>query len=174
MFLNDNETATDLLYYESISKTVVHLITGSGQAPVSIGIHGDWGAVKSSILAMIAHLLEADENVVCVRFNGWQFQGFEDAKTVVIERILGTLERSKPVLAKGKEKIVSLFKRVKWFKLARKAGGLLLSAYTGLPINSLTDFAVDQIKERVKSGEEIGEYLSEAETKTLPDRKSVV
>jgi predicted KAP-like P-loop ATPase len=168
MYLNDNETATDFLYYESISKTVVQLITDSGESPVSIGIHGDWGAGKSSILAMVAQSLEADEKVVCVRFNGWQFQGFEDAKTVVIERILGTLEHSKPVLAKGKTKVVSLFKRVRWFKLARKTGGLLLSLKTGLPINSIADFAEDQIKQIVGGEAEVGDYLSEAETKTIP------
>jgi predicted KAP-like P-loop ATPase len=168
MFLNDNETATDLLYYESISKTVVQLIADCGESPVSIGIHGDWGAGKSSILAMVAHSLQEDEGVVCVRFNGWQFQGFEDAKTVVIERILGTLEQSKPVLAKGKAKVVSLFKRVRWFKLARKAGGLILSLKTGLPINSMADFAEDQIKQTVGGEAEVGDYLKEAETKTIP------
>lgn len=41
MFLNDQETATDLLYYEAIAKTVVKLIRESSEAPVTIGVHGD-------------------------------------------------------------------------------------------------------------------------------------
>jgi hypothetical protein len=48
MFLNDQETATDLLYYEAIAKTVVRLIRETPTAPVTIGVHGDWGAGKSS------------------------------------------------------------------------------------------------------------------------------
>ena len=43
MFLNDQETATDLLYYEAIAKTVVNLIRKTPDAPVTIGVHGDWG-----------------------------------------------------------------------------------------------------------------------------------
>lgn len=35
MFLNDQETATDLLYYEAIAKTVVRLIRETPDAPVS-------------------------------------------------------------------------------------------------------------------------------------------
>lgn len=50
MFLNDQETVTDLLYYESIAKTVVNLIRKTDNAPVTIGVHGDWGAGKSSVV----------------------------------------------------------------------------------------------------------------------------
>lgn len=52
MFLNDQETAVDLLYYEAIAKTVVRLIGKTSKAPVTIGVHGDWGAGKSSVLKM--------------------------------------------------------------------------------------------------------------------------
>lgn len=50
MILSDNETSIDLLNYEAIAKTVVSLIKESDDQPVSIGIHGDWGAGKSSVL----------------------------------------------------------------------------------------------------------------------------
>lgn len=43
MFLNDQETATDLLYYEAIAKTVVKLIGKTPETPITIGVHGDWG-----------------------------------------------------------------------------------------------------------------------------------
>jgi hypothetical protein len=46
MFLNDQETETDLLYYEAIAKTAVRLIRRTPGAPVTIGVHGDWGAGK--------------------------------------------------------------------------------------------------------------------------------
>ncbi|MDR3404778.1 MAG: P-loop NTPase fold protein [Chthoniobacter sp.] len=170
MFLNDNETATDLLYYEAISKCVVELITESGESPISIGIHGDWGAGKSSILAMLAQSLSSGEDVVCVRFNGWQFQGFEDAKTVIIEQILATLEKSQPVLTKAKKTLVSLMKRVKWLKVARKTGGLLLSLKTGLPINALADAVLGQVKDAVEDGLDVDEYLEKAKEKTVPSQ----
>ena len=48
MILSDNETKVDLLNNEAIAKTIVSLIKDSKEQPISIGIHGDWGAGKSS------------------------------------------------------------------------------------------------------------------------------
>ena len=84
MFLSDHETAIDLLYYDAIAKTVVKRILESKEKPITIGIHGDWGAGKSSVLAMAESQLRANEHVLCLKFNGWQFQGFEDAKIPIV------------------------------------------------------------------------------------------
>jgi hypothetical protein len=97
MFLNDQETATDLLYYEAIAKTVVNLIRKTPDAPVTIGVHGDWGAGKSSVLKMLEGAFADDDRVLCLWFNGWTFEGFEDAKTVVIETIVDELRRARPM-----------------------------------------------------------------------------
>ncbi|WP_309680199.1 P-loop NTPase fold protein [Polaromonas sp.] len=94
MFLNDQETATDLLYYEAIAKTVVRLIRETPTVPVTIGVHGDWGAGKSSVLKMTEAAFAGDDRVLCLWFNGWTFEGFEDAKTVVIETIVDELRRA--------------------------------------------------------------------------------
>ncbi len=53
MILSDNETKVDLLNNEAIAKTIVSLVRESKDQPISIGIHGDWGAGKSSILEMV-------------------------------------------------------------------------------------------------------------------------
>lgn len=53
MILSDNETKFDLLNNKAIAITVVNLIKESTNQAISIGIHGDWGAGKSSILEMI-------------------------------------------------------------------------------------------------------------------------
>ncbi len=117
MFLNDQETATDLLYYEAIAKTVVNLIRRSPEAPVTVGVHGDWGAGKSSILKMTEAAFAGDDRVLCLWFNGWTFEGFEDAKAVVIETIVEELRRARPTSAKVKEAARKVLKRVDWLKL---------------------------------------------------------
>lgn len=80
VFINDSETATDLLYYEAIAKTVVAYVDHSGEKPISIGVHGDWGAGKSSVLKMVESQFASREEVLCLWFNGWQLEGFDDAK----------------------------------------------------------------------------------------------
>lgn len=133
MFLNDQETATDLLYYEAIAKTVVSLIRKTPDAPVTIGVHGDWGAGKSSVLKMLEGAFAEDGRVLCLWFNGWTFEGFEDAKTVVIETIVDELRRARPASTKVADAAKKVLKRVDWLKLARQAGGFAFTAATGIP-----------------------------------------
>lgn len=139
MFLNDQETETDLLYYEAIAKTVVRLIRRTPGAPVTIGVHGDWGAGKSSVLKMTEAAFAKDDRVLCLWFNGWTFEGFEDAKTVVIETIVDELRRARPASARVAEAARKVLNRVDWLKLAKKAGGFAFTAATGIP-------TLDQVK----------------------------
>lgn len=133
MFLNDQETAVDLLYYESVAKTVVKLVRSTPMAPVTIGVHGDWGAGKSSVLKMTATVLDQDKKTLCIWFNGWTFEGFEDAKTVVIEKIVEELLRARPGHLKVAQAAKKVLKRIDWLKVAKKTGGLAFTAMTGIP-----------------------------------------
>lgn len=133
MFLNDQETATDLLHYEAIAKTVVQLIRDKPKSPITIGVHGDWGAGKSSVLKMTQAAFEGDDRTLCIWFNGWAFEGFEDAKTVVIETIIEELRRARPKSTKVMDAAKKLLKRVDWLKAAKKAGGLAFTVATGIP-----------------------------------------
>lgn len=155
-FLSDNETKTDLLYYESIAKTVVNLLMANIEKPISVGIHGDWGAGKSSVLAMIEHSLSQTEKTLCLRFNGWLFQGFEDAKTVLLESIIEGIQDARPAVAEVKHQAKSLFRRIDWFKVAKKTGGLLATFASGLPIGSGVEAVADKIWDAIqKSGSDM-------------------
>lgn len=146
MFLNDEETATDLLYYEAIGRTVVRFIRETPRAPVTIGVHGDWGAGKSSVLKMAEGAFKAQDRVLCLWFNGWTFEGFADAKTVLIETLIDELRRARPNSTKVAEAAKKLLKRVDWLKLARNSGGLALTAFTGIPSLDQISGAIDMIK----------------------------
>lgn len=96
MILSDNETKVDLLNNEAIAKTIVSLIKDSKEQPISIGIHGDWGAGKSSILEMVENEVKLASSVSgkkysCIRFNGWKHQGFEDSKVALMSSIISEL-----------------------------------------------------------------------------------
>lgn len=146
MIIADNETAVDYLYYEPIAKTVVKLIQEKSQEPLTIGLHGDWGAGKSSALLMIEEAFSSDDRTLCVRFNGWLFEGYDDAKAVLIETIVAALVAKRSVSTKVKEKAAEVLKNVNWFKVARTVGGAALTFTTGIPSPDLVKGIGDAAK----------------------------
>lgn len=181
MIIPDNETEIDLLYYEAISKTVIDLLNSAGDTPLTIGVHGDWGAGKSSILKMLAAEFEDSEDTLCIVFNGWLFQGLEDTKAVLIETIIEELERNRTLTAAAKKKAGDLLKRVNWMKVAKKMGGLTFTAATGIPtadqlksliaaakgfLGDAGDFAAEDVEAFITEGES---YLNDAEPETVPE-----
>ncbi|RWG80517.1 P-loop NTPase fold protein [Mesorhizobium sp.] len=105
MIIADNETHIDYLYYEPIARTVMKLIREKSCEPLSIGLHGDWGAGKSSALLMIERAFAKEDSTLCVRFNGWLFEGYDDAKAVLIETIVAELLKQRSTFEKVKDTV---------------------------------------------------------------------
>ena len=61
---SDNETSEDLLKFDHLSDAVVNLVTNTALLPVTVGVFGDWGSGKSSLLKMVANRLENEKTVV--------------------------------------------------------------------------------------------------------------
>ena len=123
MILSDNETKVDLLNNEAIAKTIVSLIKDSKEQPISIGIHGDWGAGKSSILEMVENEVktsatESGKKYACIRFNGWKHQGFEDSKVALMSSIISELEKKEKLGAKAGEILKKLWRNINWMSVA--------------------------------------------------------
>lgn len=181
MLLSDNETKVDLLNSEAIASTIVQLIIERPDHPITIGVHGDWGAGKSSVLEMIEAGLSGNKDVLCIKFNGWRFQGFEDAKIALIEGIVTELIEERSLLTNAKEAVREVYKRIDWLKLAKKTGGLALTAFTGVPtpdviqsvIGGLESFINDPSKLATK--ENFQELVSNAKSVLKPkdDSKNV-
>ena len=154
MILTDNETKIDLLNNEAIATTIIKLLRDKPEQPVTVGVHGDWGAGKSSVLEMIEAGFDGEAKVLCLKFNGWRFQGFEDAKIALIEGIVTGLVEKRPALTKAGEAVKNVFRRIDWLKIARKAGGLAFTAFTGIPtpdqiqsiVGALEGFLADPTK----------------------------
>ncbi|MGL0955901.1 Qat anti-phage system ATPase QatA [Vibrio vulnificus] len=133
MLWPDNESKVDLLNYQSISNAIVKLLSDQQRLPVSIGIHGDWGAGKSTVLSMIENSYKEDEKTVCVRFNSWLYQGLEDAQTALMQQITTDLIKGRSAIEGFKESADSFLKRVDWFKTAKTVANWGVTAFTGIP-----------------------------------------
>lgn len=106
-----------------MQKQLLSLIKECDDRPISIGIHGDWGAGKSSILAMVEdELSEKKDGIECIRFNGWKHQGFEDAKIALMSAVVSNWRKKRKPTEKAKDILKKLWKNINWLT-CRQSGG---------------------------------------------------
>ena len=116
----DSEADIDFLNFNYLAEQVVEISTDEKLSPATVGVYGDWGSGKSTLMKMVKKSLDADKNTLTVEFNGWLFEGYEDAKTALCGTILDEMRTHETLFAKGKEKIKALLKKVDGGKLLSK------------------------------------------------------
>lgn len=114
-----------------IVAAVLHVLQQPNLSPVTIGVYGDWGSGKSSVLRMLRDELEKDSGVLCVYFNGWLFEGYEDAKAALMSTILDQVRDERGALTKAKDVFNRLVERVDWLRVGKGAVALSAAAITG-------------------------------------------
>lgn len=116
----DSEADIDFLNFNYLAEQVVEISKDEKLSPATIGVYGDWGSGKSTLMKMVKKSLDAEKNTLTVEFNGWLFEGYEDAKTALCGTILDEMRTHETLFAKGKEKIKALLKKVDGGKLLSK------------------------------------------------------
>jgi hypothetical protein len=144
---SDNETDVDLLRYRYLVTSVVRIITTPHLLPTTIGIFGDWGTGKSSLIKMIEKELLKDPSTMCLTFSGWLFEDYNDAKTALMGSILDAIEervkKDEGQFQKTGHLLRKLMKRVNWLQVAGTAGRYVLPAAVGLPHVALANLGTD-------------------------------
>lgn len=127
---SDNETTLDLLGFRIHADLIRSVVTNRKLLPVTIGVFGDWGGGKTSIMKMLETDLDPEnytdpdekakyENSACLYFNGWLFEGYDDAKSAIISSVLLQLGEHKRFGPKIRDNVVSLMKSINWMRVAR-------------------------------------------------------
>lgn len=113
----DNTTDKDFLGFDVHANLIKELIKDEKMLPLTIGLFGDWGSGKSSILEVLKRELEEEPKTACLYFNGWVFEGYDDAKAALLETILKEFEDEEKFGAEIKDDIKKLFKSVNWMRV---------------------------------------------------------
>lgn len=148
----DSETKIDYINYKYIADIIVGVVEDTKLCPATIGLYGDWGSGKSSLMAMAQEQIETkkDDTYICVRFNGWLFEGYEDAKTALCSTILDTIYKKPKLIPSVKRKITDLLKKVDGKKLLGKGIQYGLDfALTG-GIGAIGDITLQSLKKILK------------------------
>lgn len=89
---SDKESSIDYLNFNETAESIKDLITEKELMPISVGIFGNWGAGKSTILELTKNSLEKDsQEYIQIHFDAWMFEGFDDAKAALLETIASEL-----------------------------------------------------------------------------------
>ncbi|HKQ47591.1 MAG TPA: P-loop NTPase fold protein [Phycisphaerae bacterium] len=171
---SDNETAVDLLGFQHLVAGVNSIACNDSLLPATIGVFGDWGSGKSSLLQIATSVLKKDDNNLVLSFNGWLFEDYGDAKAALMGNILDALAEDKTLTADAKALAVKLLRRVNWWRVvgaAAKAGiGLAAGGPAGLALIAGGDIAAIG-KDLLKKGDELKEEDLTKYLKESPDHE---
>ena len=122
---SDNETTQDLLGYQVHADLLRKIILNDAMLPISIGVFGNWGSGKSSLMLLLQQSLHEWEDshqnehsiILQVYFNSWQFESYDSTKLTMIESILEALDKDINTRKDVFERADDLLARINFLKV---------------------------------------------------------
>jgi hypothetical protein len=106
------DTALDGLGFNTYARVLADAAAGT-PGPFTIGVFGEWGTGKTSLMRLVEANLQSCDGVVTVWFNAWRYESEEHPIVPLVGTIVRSLERHKPFLEKLTEKGRSLIKALR-------------------------------------------------------------
>lgn len=159
----DKETEIDYLNFGYMVDMVVDIATNRQLSPSTIGLYGDWGSGKSTLMRLAKKKIEecdqkgkrkdgtSKQKSLCIEFNGWLFEGYEDTKTSLCGTILDALADEKRFGPKVAEKAKELIKKIDFKKIISKGVKLGMDFLIAGGIGALADLTLSSILASIKN-----------------------
>lgn len=169
----DKEAEIDYLNFGYMVDMVVDIATNRDLSPSTIGLYGDWGSGKSSLMKLAQNKIEeknteiGDEKdsikTLCIEFNGWLFEGYEDTKTSLCGVILDALADEKRFSKEITDYAKTLIKKIDFNKILGKGIKYGLDFFLTGGIGALTDLTLSSVLSTIKTN------VSEVQAKDLEE-----
>ena len=138
----DLETNEDLLGYKVHSMLLKNVVLKDEMLPLSIGVFGNWGSGKSSLMLLLQKDLDEwivkknsenrqkTDKILQITFNSWQFENYENTKLTLMENILfeivNDIKKDKDFFEKADELIGKINKLSVGVLILKKIAGVIL------------------------------------------------
>lgn len=157
----DKETNIDYLNFGYIVDLIVEIAMNRELTPSTIGLYGDWGSGKSSLMKLARDRIEViskakkkkvddTPKTLCIEFNGWLFEGYEDTKTSLCGTILDKLDDVQRFGPEVANKAKDLIKKIDFKKLIGKGVKFGMDYLLTGGIGALTDLTLSSILSSLK------------------------
>jgi KAP family P-loop domain len=117
---SDNPTSSDLLGFSDIADSLIDALKREKLDPLALGVFGDRGSGKTSILEITRATLAAEEKVIVIFTHPWEYDPKTDPKATLISEVLTAIEERAKAQEGWTEKLGEGFKalkdRVNWSK----------------------------------------------------------
>lgn len=180
----DKEAEIDYLNFGYMVDMVVDIATNRELSPSTIGLYGDWGSGKSSLMKLAQKKIEEKNTEIgdkkdsiktlCIEFNGWLFEGYEDTKTSLCGVILDALADEKRFSKEITDYAKTLIKKIDFNKILGKGIKYGLDFFLTGGIGTLTDLTLSSVLSTIKTnvGETQAKDLEEILNKFKKDDKT--
>lgn len=179
---HDVETTTDLLNFQVVADTAAQLIRDSCNQPISIGVSGNWGTGKSSLVKMIGESLQkedvSEQHYLFIEFNAWLYQGYDDARFALLQSVSDKLLDEAKRRESNLDKALSFAKSVNWLRIGRilapAAMGAFIGGAVGGPLGTMVGAVGRLFKgDGVPSGEDL-KKVKDAYSELQPELKGLL
>lgn len=169
----DKEAEIDYLNFGYMVDMVVDIATNRELSPSTIGLYGDWGSGKSSLMKLAQKKIEEKNSkdgkekdkikTLCIEFNGWLFEGYEDTKTSLCGAILDALADEKRFSKEVTDYAKGLIRKIDFNRILGKGIKYGLDFFLTGGLGALTDFSIRNLLSVAKAN------ASEAQAKDIEE-----